>query len=77
MLASHSFPVFDLGIVQDQEQTLESAIRRGLEKADVLLTTGGVSMGEKDLFKSILTDKLNAKIHFGRVLLKPGYLLSF
>lgn len=39
---------------------------------DVIVTTGGVSMGEYDLIKQILVDDFNATIHFGRVNMKPG-----
>src|SRR5205823_12904091 len=51
------------------------AIQQGLERADVLLTSGGVSMGTRDLIKPIL-DRL-ATIHFGRVSFKPGKPLTF
>ena len=77
LLASLDYPLQDLGIVQDDPETLTNAIKEGLKKADVLITTGGVSMGEKDHFKGILERDLGAKIHFGRVLLKPGYVLDF
>ena len=44
-----------------------------LKRVDVLVTTGGVSMGEHDYIKGILQQRLNAEIHFGRVCMKPGY----
>jgi gephyrin len=56
---------------------LTSQISRGLEKSDVLVTTGGVSMGEFDLLKPVLERSLNATIHFGRVNLKPGKPTTF
>jgi gephyrin len=37
---------------------------------DILVTSGGVSMGERDLVKPMLSHL--GKIHFGRVLMKPG-----
>ena len=43
-------------------------------ECDVVITSGGVSMGEKDFIKPILEERLNTTIHFGRVNLKPGYL---
>jgi len=46
-----------------------------LHKTDVLITTGGVSMGDLDLIQPILL-KLG-KVHFGRVLMKPGKPLTF
>ena len=59
----------------DDEDALERAMRDGLAAADVLLTSGGVSMGTRDLIKPLL-DKL-ATIQFGRVSFKPGKPLTF
>ncbi|OGO06457.1 MAG: hypothetical protein A2Y73_04460 [Chloroflexi bacterium RBG_13_56_8] len=58
------------GIIPDIEEELESAILEGLRRADMLLTSGGVSMGSRDLIKPIL-EKLG-EIHFGRIAQKPG-----
>jgi molybdopterin molybdotransferase len=60
---------------RDDEDELEAAIREGLEVSDVLLTSGGVSMGTRDLIKPIL-ERL-AHIRFGRVSFKPGKPLTF
>lgn len=67
--------VIDLGISSDELTQLESKIQQGLEQADVLITSGGVSMGELDLMKPIL-EKFGT-VHFGRVLMKPGKPLTF
>lgn len=66
------FDAIDLGIVGDQVDDLEQRLRKSLDSVDVLITTGGVSMGELDLLKPILEQKLGAVIHFGRVRMKPG-----
>jgi molybdopterin molybdotransferase len=50
-------------------------MRDGLAAADVLITSGGVSMGTRDLIKPML-EKM-ATIHFGRVSFKPGKPLTF
>src|SRR5437016_5260608 len=60
---------------RDDEDALERAMREGLAAADVLLTSGGVSMGTRDLIKPLL-EKM-ASIHFGRVSFKPGKPLTF
>jgi molybdopterin molybdotransferase len=60
---------------RDDESELEQAMRDGLATADVLMTSGGVSMGTRDLIKPIL-ERL-ASIHFGRVSFKPGKPLTF
>lgn len=68
--------VVDLGIVCDSaekvEEALDAAINNG---ADVLLTTGGVSMGDKDFIKPLLEKR--GKIFFGKVKMKPGKPLTF
>jgi len=71
------FDAIDLGIVGDQVDDLEQRLRKSLDSVDVLITTGGVSMGELDLLKPILEQKLGAVIHFGRVRMKPGKPTTF
>ncbi len=73
-LEENRFPSLDLGIALDERDKLRQVVESGLRDADILVTTGGVSMGEKDLFKVILEQDLNASVHFGRVLLKPGWV---
>lgn len=41
-------------------------------KCDIIISTGCVSMGDRDILKEILQKELNATIHFGRVNMKPG-----
>lgn len=64
-----------LGTVPDREPALRSAILDGLARADGLLTSGGVSMGVKDLVKPLLAEL--GTVHFGRVAQKPGKPLTF
>ncbi|TPR03238.1 Sin-like protein conserved region family protein [Aspergillus niger] len=84
-LASWGFPTVDLGIARDTpvgalEQSLRDALR-GVGKAqtsvDVIITTGGVSMGELDLLKPTIERSLGGTIHFGRVSMKPGKPTTF
>jgi molybdopterin molybdotransferase len=63
------------GHAVDDERQLEARIREALGRADVLLTSGGVSMGTRDLIKPIL-ERL-ATIQFGRINFKPGKPLTF
>ncbi|MGI9148158.1 MAG: molybdopterin molybdotransferase MoeA [Chloroflexota bacterium] len=60
---------------RDDEAQLEQAMRDGLAAADVLITSGGVSMGTRDLTKPLLARM--ATIQFGRVSFKPGKPLTF
>lgn len=71
------FSVIDLGIASDKPGTLEETLRAGLREADVLITTGGVSMGELDLLKPTIERSLGGTIHFGRVAMKPGKPTTF
>lgn len=64
-----------IGLGRDVEATLEELMLQGLEQADALLTSGGVSMGDKDLVKPIL-ERLGT-VHFGRVCTKPGKPVTF
>ncbi|XP_037071003.1 LOW QUALITY PROTEIN: gephyrin-like [Pollicipes pollicipes] len=69
--------VIDAGIAIDEPEQQLAALRSALNRADVLVTTGGVSMGERDLVKRLLTDDLGAQVHFGRVFMKPGMPTTF
>ncbi|MDX1520912.1 MAG: molybdopterin molybdotransferase MoeA, partial [Anaerolineae bacterium] len=66
---------FDLGIVSDKHGSLQDTIERALAEADVLLTSGGVSMGQLDLVKPYLASR--GTVHFGRVNTKPGKPVTF
>jgi molybdenum cofactor synthesis domain-containing protein len=65
----------DLGIVKDKANSLQASIERGLAEADVLLTSGGVSMGQLDLVKPYLASR--GTVYFGRVNTKPGKPVTF
>ena len=64
-----------LPVVADDEAAHRAAIARGLE-ADVLVTSGGVSMGEHDLVRRIESE-LGVREVFWGVAVKPGKPLSF
>ncbi|MHB1294385.1 MAG: molybdopterin molybdotransferase MoeA [Anaerolineae bacterium] len=64
-----------LGAILDREESLERALLEGLRRADIVLTSGGVSMGRRDLIKPLL-ERLG-EIKFGRVAQKPGKPTTF
>ncbi len=64
-----------LGVAEDTEESLRAFIRRGLE-TDVLLLSGGVSMGRYDLVEKVLSE-LGIEILVEAVALKPGKPLVF
>jgi gephyrin len=74
VIAAGGVPL-DLGIASDTATTLQAKIEQGLASADVLLTSGGVSMGDLDLIKPILEGA--GTVHFGRIRMKPGKPLTF
>jgi len=70
------YPTLDLGIVKDDPEKLKEMLVKAASKADVVITSGGVSMGERDYMKPLLKS-IGAKIHFGRVFMKPGKPTTF
>ena len=65
----------NLGIARDSEFEIAKAIRSALS-ADVILSTGGVSVGDYDYVKKVLRD-LGAEMKFWRVQMKPGKPLAY
>lgn len=84
-LRAWGFETVDLGIARDTpagelENALRGALRGTLASqpaVDVIITTGGVSMGELDLLKPTIERTLGGTIHFGRVSMKPGKPTTF
>ncbi|MEQ1506790.1 MAG: gephyrin-like molybdotransferase Glp, partial [Myxococcota bacterium] len=66
----------DLGIVGDQLDDVVAALRRAIADADVVITTGGVSVGMYDVVKDAYA-KVGAPVDFWRVRMKPGKPLAF
>ena len=64
-----------VGIAPDEAGALRSFVTRSLEKADALVTSGGVSVGTHDLVKPLLESL--GTVHVGRVKLKPGKPFTF
>lgn len=63
-----------LGIARDHEDSLVNMLRRGLD-ADMLVTTGGVSMGDYDIVRDVLMKQ--GSISFWSVRMKPGKPIAF
>jgi len=64
-----------IGHIADDEAALREAIERAVASADLVLSSGGVSMGARDLIKPLLEEW--GSVHFGRVAIKPGKPLTF
>ena len=65
------------GLAPDDRKRLETLLRERMEVDDIILTSGGVSMGDLDLIKAILFDAPDVTVHFRRLYLKPGKPLNF
>jgi molybdopterin molybdotransferase len=70
MLQRLDTEIVDLGVIRDQPDALEAGLREAAESADLIVTSGGVSVGEADYLVEIF-DRLG-QIDFWSVALKPG-----
>jgi molybdopterin molybdotransferase len=75
MLTRFGAEVIDLGVVRDTREAIEQAFHDAAAMADVVITSGGVSVGEADFVKETL-DRLGG-IDFWRIAMKPGKPLAF
>ncbi|AIV05561.1 molybdopterin-guanine dinucleotide biosynthesis protein MobB [Vibrio harveyi] len=75
MLEKLGCEVLDFGILEDNEQLMIEALENASAQADVVMTSGGVSVGDADYIKLAL-DKLG-QIDFWRINMRPGRPLAF
>lgn len=67
--------ILDMGVVRDDPTALQQAFVEAAEQADVILTTGGVSVGEADFVKEIVARL--GEICFWKIDIKPGRPMAF
>ena len=65
------------GKAPDERAPLEQFLHERLASNDIVITSGGVSMGDLDLVKAILFEDPDIEVHFRRLYLKPGKPLNF
>ncbi len=75
MLERLGCEVIDMGVVADVPDALEAAFASAAAAADVVITSGGVSVGEADFVKALL-DKLG-EVLFWKIAMKPGRPLAY
>jgi molybdopterin molybdotransferase len=75
MLMRMGCEVIDMGVVKDTPEKLERAFVAAAESADVVITSGGVSVGEADYVKKLL-DRLG-EVVFWKIAMKPGRPLAY
>ncbi len=70
MLKSLGCEVIDMGVVRDDPALLEAAFTDAARKADAIITSGGVSVGEADFTKAMM--KKLGDVAFWRIAMRPG-----
>ncbi|MBI2749878.1 MAG: molybdopterin molybdotransferase MoeA [Burkholderiales bacterium] len=75
MLTRLGCELIDMGVVKDDAESLEAALRSACENADAVITSGGVSVGEADYTKPIMA-KLG-DVTFWKIGMRPGRPLAF
>ena len=75
MLRALNVEHIDMGVIRDDPEAISNAFSTAAEVADVLITSGGVSVGDADYVKQTL-DKLG-KVNFWKIKMKPGKPLAF
>ncbi len=75
MLTRLGCEVLDMGVVRDDPEQIENAFREAAANADVVITSGGVSVGEADFVKPMLA-KLG-EVVIRKIAMKPGRPLAY
>ncbi len=75
VLAAGGDPRYE-GVARDSRAALSAVLQQARAGADLVITTGGASAGERDLVKSVLTE-LGAEFHFTNVAMRPGKPFGF
>jgi len=75
MLSRLGVEIIDLGVVRDNPDLLEKAFLKAAGTADVVITTGGVSVGEADFIKQLMA-KLG-EVLFWKIAMRPGRPMAF
>ncbi len=75
MLKNLDVEILDLGVIPDTQEDIQKAFITASEKADLFISTGGVSVGEADFIKPTL--KALGNTHFWKIAVKPGRPLTF
>ena len=75
MIAATGCEVINLGVVRDDETELERVLREVTQRCDAIVTSGGVSMGDFDVVKAVLS-KI-ATMHWMQMAIKPAKPFAF
>ena len=75
MLMRLGCEIIDMGVIRDDPKLLEAAFREAASVADVVITSGGVSVGEADFVKDLLNQL--GEVVFWKIAMKPGRPLAY
>ena len=75
LLQNPNYEVFDGGVIADNRDLLKQTLQQAAEKYDVVITTGGASVGEADYVKDVITEC--GSVNFWKIAMKPGKPLTF
>jgi molybdopterin molybdotransferase len=75
MLTRLGVELLDMGVVRDRREDLYQALAEAANSTDAIITSGGVSVGEADFVKDILTTL--GEVNFWKIAMKPGRPLAF
>jgi molybdopterin molybdotransferase len=75
MLTRLPVDIVDLGVVRDNPESMREALTNAAEQADLVISTGGVSVGEADYVKPALAEL--GSTEFWKIAIKPGRPLTF
>ena len=75
MLRRLNVEIIDMGVIPDEPEAVKSAFREAARVADLVITSGGVSVGEADYVTETLNDL--GSVDFWKIAMKPGRPLAF
>ncbi len=75
LLSRMAVDILDLGVIEDNPDSIRSTLLDAADRADLVISTGGVSVGEADYIKSVLDDI--GDMAFWKIAIKPGRPLTF
>ncbi len=68
----HNAKVINYGCIGDDIDIIKETFKRALDENDIVVSTGGVSVGDFDFVKDVIKDHLGAEVVFKGVVIKPG-----
>ncbi|WP_428623493.1 molybdopterin molybdotransferase MoeA [Sedimenticola sp.] len=75
MLSELGADVIDMGVIADEAEAIRDAMLQAASEADLVLTSGGISVGEADFIAENIHQL--GTVHFSKVAIKPGRPLTF